>query len=89
MPDRLCGVILTREELRLRNKGVHPSRRLRYGDKCDKHAKGYFRIEHPNGPPVLLSRCESHCENVSHAINDKVVTRLTHDEAIVSEVHDA
>jgi hypothetical protein len=89
MPDFGCNVLLTHKEVRERNHGVHPARHLRYGDRCNLQADGFFRIERPNGPPVIISRCNAHCKNVAHGLNDQVVTRMTYEEAIVSEVHDA
>jgi len=87
-----CNVILTKEEIRERNRAWAAgkiTRYLRYGDRCGRIASQFFRIERPNGDPVLVCRCEAHSKNVSHGINDKVVSRLTRDEAIVCEIQDA
>ena len=96
-----CNVILTKEEIRLRNKEIrdrlendaevffllshHP---MRYGDKCNSLATQFFRIESLRGDPVLVCRCDVHVK-VFHGINDEMIMKLTYEEAIISEVHDA
>jgi hypothetical protein len=94
MLDMLCGVHLTREEITARNYPpnepmLHPARSFQYGDKCNKPATHFFRIERRGTTEFLLGRCDAHCKGVSVGLNDKVITKLTPEEALVCEIHDA
>ncbi len=89
MPDPDCNVLLTKEEVRERNKGKPPSQKLQYGDHCNRNTTRFFRIHGPNTGPVLVARCEHHCKNISVGLDRRYVMQLTYEEAMVAEVQDS
>lgn len=76
-----CTTILTREECTRQRKA--------YGSSCGKKAFQVFRVERASHDPVLIGRCKDHNKLVSAGINDKAISRLTPEEALIAEIHDS
>ena len=89
MLDRVCNVLLTATEVRKLNSGSR-SHKLQSGDRCGLRATEYFRIYASHLERVIIfGRCEAHCKDISRGLPPDSVTRMTYDEALVCEIHDA